>query len=379
MTDADPLFESTALNGLELGNRVGLAPMTRVSATDDGRATDEMARYYTKFADGGFSFLLTEGTYTDDAYSQGYLNQPGLVTDEQVEAWTTVTEAVHDAGAPIFAQLMHAGAQAQGNPHVEGDETLAPSAVQPPGEKAEAYGGTGEFAVPTEATREDLDAAREGFVDAARNAQEAGFDGVEIHGANGYLLNEFLASDTNQRDDEFGGDPEARVRYPASVVEAVAEELPEEFVVGVRVSQTKVVDDSYEWAEGEEAAEAFFEAFSAAGADYVHVTEPDITAPAFGDEGPTLAEYAVEYGDAPVVANGGLGDPDTARSVLRTGADLLTLGTSALANPDWPHRVAAGDELDGFDPAEFLVPSAELSTHEIPTEASPATETAADD
>lgn len=373
MTDTDALFDSVTLNDLELDARVGLAPMTRVSATDDGRATDEMARYYSKFADGGFSFLITEGVYTDDAYSQGYLNQPGLVTDEQVEAWRGVVDAVHDAGAPVFAQLMHGGAQTQGNPHVDEGETLAPSAVRPAGEMAEAYGGSGEYHVPNEATREQLDAAREGFVEAATNAHEAGFEGVEIHAANGYLLNEFLAADANRRDDEFGGDPEARVRYPASVVEAVAEELPEEFVVGVRVSQTKVSDPEYEWAEGDDAAEAFFTGFSDAGADYLHVTESDITAPAFGDEGPTLAEYAVEYGDAPVVANGGLTDPDAARAAVESGADLVTLATGALANPDWPRRVRAGDELDEFDPRSFLVPSASISDHELPAE------TAADD
>ncbi|ELZ31192.1 FMN oxidoreductase protein [Halogeometricum pallidum JCM 14848] len=370
MTDSDTLFDSVTLNGRELDGRVGLAPMTRVSATDDGRATDEMARYYTKFADGGFSFLITEGTYTDDAYSQGYLNQPGLVTDEQVEAWRGVVDAVHDADAPIFAQLMHAGAQAQGNPHVDDGETIAPSDVQPDGEMAEAYGGSGEYYVPNRATKEQLEDAREGFVEAAKNARKAGFEGVEIHAANGYLLNEFLAADANRRDDEYGGDPEARARYPASVVEAVAEELPEEFVVGVRVSQTKVSDAEYQWAEGADAAEAFFGAFSDAGADYLHVTDPDITAPAFDDGGPTLAEHAVEYGDAPVVANGGLTDPDDARETVESGADLVTLATGALANPDWPRRVRSGGELDEFDPQAFLVPSASISDHEVPSEAS---------
>lgn len=366
----DPLFESTSLNRLDLDHRVGLAPMTRVSATADGRATDEMARYYSKFADGGFSFLLTEGTYTDDAYSQGYANQPGLVTDDHVAAWQTVTDAVHDADAPVFAQLMHAGAQAQDNPHAEDGETLAPSAVQPPGEKAEAYGGSGEFPVPNAATDADLETVREGFVDAAENARRAGFDGVEIHAANGYLLNEFLAADTNRRDDEFGGDPEARARFPASVVEAVSERLPASFVVGVRVSQTRVTDAEYEWAAGEDAAAAFFPAFTDAGADYVHVTEPDVTAPAFGEEGPTMTEYAAEYADAPVVTNGGLADPDAAREAVADGADLLTHATGALANPDWPHRVAAGEELDEFDPGAFLAPTAELSDHEVPTVAS---------
>ena len=369
-TDADTLFEGTELDHLSLDNRVGLAPMTRVSATDDGRATPEMARYYRSFADGGFSFLITEGTYTDAAYSQGYENQPGLVTDDHIEAWRDVTGAVEAAGAPMIAQLMHAGAQAQQNPNVEGEETLAPSAVRPKDEKNELYGGSGEFPTPRPATADDLGDAREGFVAAAKNARDAGFAGVEIHAANGYLLNEFLASDYNEREDEYGGSVEAQARYPAEVVEAVADALPDDFVVGVRVSQTMVTDPEYRWPEGEDAAEAYFKAFSEAGADYIHVTEPDITQPAFGDEGPTLAEAAVEYSgdDTAVVANGGLEDPAAAVEVVEAGADLVTLATGALANRDWPRRVREGEELDEFDFEATLTPDASLNEEEIPVE-----------
>lgn len=368
------LFDSITLNELSLENRIGLAPMTRVSATDDGRATAAMARYYRKFAEGGFSFLVTEGIYPDDSYSQGYLNQPGLVTDDQVEAWRQVTDAVHDADAPVFAQLMHAGAQTQGNPHVDGEQTIAPSAVQPNAEKVEAYGGSGEFPTPKAATKDELAAIRESFVRAAENALDAGFDGVEIHAANGYLLHEFLSADFNRRDDEYGGSPENRVRFPKEVVAAVDEAVPAEFVVGVRVSQTAVTDEDYRWPEGEDAAAVFFEALSSAGADYVHVTEPDATTPAFGDDGPTLAEAAADYAadETVIIDNGGLGTPEAAREKIDSGADLVTLATSALANPDWPTRVADGDELTAFDPTEFLVPTAELSEDEIPPELSSA-------
>jgi 2,4-dienoyl-CoA reductase-like NADH-dependent reductase (Old Yellow Enzyme family) len=368
------LFDSTSLGEVELDNRVGLAPMTRVSATADGRATDEMAQYYAKFAEGGFSFLVTEGVYTDDAYSKGYLNQPGLVTADHVDAWTPVIDAVHDAGSAIFAQLMHCGAQTQGIPPSQDDEAIAPSPVQPNGEKSEAYGGSGPYPVPKEATKEDLETAREGFVTAAQNADDAGFDGVEIHGANGYFLNEFLSTTMNQRDDEYGGDPSNRVRYPAEVVSAIAEAVPEEFIVGIRVSQTMVTDDEYQWPEGEDAAEVFFEELSAAGADYIHTTEPDATAPTFGADGPTLAEAAVEYvtDDTVVIANGGLGTPEAARTAIDKGADLLTLATGALANPDWPARVADGRDLADFDYRSFLSPEATISEHELSIDAPPA-------
>lgn len=362
------LFDSFTLGENTLDNRVGLAPMTRVSATEDGRATAEMARYYRKFADGGFSFLVTEGTYTDESYSQGYLNQPGLATDEQAESWQQVTEAVHEADSAVFAQLMHSGAQTQGNPHT-GGETLGPSEVAPKGEKAEAYGGSGAFATPTKATADDLEAAKDGFVQSAERAVEAGFDGVEIHAANGYLLNEFLSTYFNERDDEYGGGPENRVRFPAEVVEAVDAATPDSFVVGVRLSQTAVTDDEYAWPEGEDAAAVFVEALSAAGAGYVHVTEPDATEPTF-ESGLTLADAAAEYAveDTTIVDNGGLGDPEAAGEKLERGTDLVTLGTGALANPDWPQLVRADEELAAFDPAEFLVPTAEHADHEVPVE-----------
>nr|WP_083857041.1 NADH:flavin oxidoreductase [Natrinema limicola] len=361
------LFDSTSLGELTLDNRVGLAPMTRVSATADGRATEEMAQYYAKFANGGFSFVITEGVYTDDEYSKGYLNQPGLVTAQHADAWTQVVDAVHDSDTAIFAQLMHSGAQNQGIPRSNNQETIAPSAVQPDGEKAEAYGGSGTYPVPKKATQDDLATAREGFVTAAKNAHNAGFDGVELHAANGYFLNEFLSKSLNQREDEYGGKPANRVRYPAEVVSAVAEAVPENFVVGVRISQTMVTDYDYEWPEGEDAAAVFFKELSAAGADYIHTTERDATASTFGADGPTLAEAAVEYSTdhTAVIANGSLGTPEAARKALNRGADLLTLGTSALANPDWPTRVAEGDELAQFDRAQFLKPEASISNHEL--------------
>ncbi|WP_224270609.1 NADH:flavin oxidoreductase [Haloprofundus salinisoli] len=363
MSEFDALFETFEFEGVSLDNRVGLAPMTRTSATDDGRATDRMTRYYAKFARGGFGFLVSEGVYPDTEYSQGYLNQPGLATEEQTKSWTEVTDAVHEEGKPIFAQLMHAGAISQGNPHA--DETVAPSAVQPEGEKAELYGGSGAFETPRELTIEELGDIEASFVEAAENAREAGFDGVELHAANGYLLNEFLAPDANQRDDRYGGDAENRARFPAEVVEAVSEALPDEFVVGIRVSQTKVNDETHEW-PGEEYAATVFDVLSEAGADYVHTTEGDGLAPAFGDDGPTLAEVAVEHADAPVVANGGLGDPEAARAALDDGADLLTLGTSALANADWPERVRNDEDLDEFDPGAILVPEATIGDNELP-------------
>lgn len=362
----NPLFEQFDLDDLSLDNRIGLAPMTRTSATADGRATDEMARYYASFARGGFSYLITEGIYPDTAHSQGYLNQPGLATDAQAESWTWVVDAIHDAGSAVFAQLMHAGAQGQGNRYVDG--TVAPSAYRPPGEMAELYGGSGAFPEADPLDAEGLAEVKAGFVASAERAAEAGFDGVEVHAANGYLLHEFVDPLVNERDDEYGGSPEARARFPAEVVSAVREATPDDFVVGVRASQAAVSDEERTWPDGEATAAAVFEAFTDAGADYIHVTEPEIAEPAFGDDGLTLTELAVEYGDAVVIANGGLADPEQARAALADGADSVTQATGALANHDWPDRVRRGEALDELDPSVVFQPDASISDAEVPSD-----------
>jgi 2,4-dienoyl-CoA reductase-like NADH-dependent reductase (Old Yellow Enzyme family) len=322
--------------------------MTRVSATHEGLATDDMVAYYESFARGGFGLIITEGTYPDEAHGQGYWNQPGLANGEQVEAWRRVTEAVHGQGAKIFAQLMHAGALVQGNRFREG--TIGPSAVPPKGKKMEMYGGSGDFALPEELSHEGISEVVESFVTAALRAREAGFDGVELHGANGYLLDQFLTDYTNQRADEYGGPVENRVRLSIEVARAVRRAVGSDFPVGMRISQAKVNDPDHAWAGGESDAAVIFGGLSEAGLDYIHVTEPTATEPAFG-EGPTLAALARRYGGgAAIIANGSLDVPQDAEGTVREEADIVALGKGALANMDWPNRVREELPLEDFDP-----------------------------
>lgn len=353
----DTLFDSFDLNGLTLDNRVGLAPMTRTSGTADGRATEEMARYYRNFAEGEFSLLITEGVYPTTE-GKGYDGQPGLATDAQAESWEQVVDAVHEADAPILAQLMHAGPLVQS----EEGEGVAPSAVEPKGEQLPIYGGDGTFETPRELSADELDDVKAAFVASAERAAAAGFDGVEIHGANGYLLDTFLSRHLNDRDDAYGGSPEARARFPREVLDAVLDATPDEFVVGIRLSQTKVNDDEHRWTAEE--AETYLSTLDVG--DYVHVTDPDATTPAFEATDQTLPELAAERSDAPVVANGGLADAEDARAAVDSGADLVTHATGALANPDWPARVRAGDELEPFDFEKTLLPTAEINEFEVP-------------
>lgn len=350
MTNTHPALTSVRLGGLKLDNRFAVAPMTRVSATADGAPTDAMAGYYAEFARGGFGLVITEGTYTDTTHSQGYLNQPGLATDAHAAGWRPVTDAVHAAGVPIVAQLMHAGALSQGNSH--GVETIAPSAVAPRGTMLEEYGGAGTWPTPREMSAADIDAAIAGFVDAAVRARAAGFDGVEIHAANGYLLEQFLTTYTNHRTDEYGGTVAHRIRLAAQISAAVRTAVGADFLVGVRLSQTKVNDFEYRWPGGAQDAEVIFTALAATGIDYLHIASEgrDFIDGARLDDGRTITALARQVTGLPVIANGGMHDTTQAAGVLDGGhADVLSIGRGALANPDLPQRVSSGAPLERFD------------------------------
>jgi 2,4-dienoyl-CoA reductase-like NADH-dependent reductase (Old Yellow Enzyme family) len=360
-TQQHPALQRARIGHFELTNRLVVAPMSRVSAMADGTPTDEMADYYLQFARGGFGLVITEGTYTDATHSQGYLNQPGLAREDHVDGWRQVTDAVHAAGAPIFAQLMHAGAISQGNSHDAGP--IAPSAIAPIGQMLEEYGGSGRWPVPREMTPADLESVVAGFAAAATRARAAGFDGVEVHGANGYLLDQFLTVYTNSRTDEYGGSVQNRIRLTADVVTGIRTEVGSDFVVGVRLSQTKVNDLTYRWPGGAHDAEVIFAAMAEAGADYLHIASEGknfIETAQFPD-GRTITSVARQVTGLPVIANGGMHDLHQAADVLDGGhADLLSLGRGALVNPDLPARVAAGAELSHFDHA-MLSPMATIS------------------
>ncbi|MCF6800181.1 NADH:flavin oxidoreductase [Priestia megaterium] len=372
MPNNNLLFDTVKLGSITIDNRVGVAPMTRTSATPEGVATDEMVNYYTKFARGGFSLIITEGTYPDDAYSQGYFDQPGIINDEQIKGWKKVTDAVHQEGGKIILQLMHAGALSQGNRFVK--DSIGPSVVEPKGEQMKVYGGNGKFPVPKEATKEDIKVVIKGFAEAAKNAKKAGFDGVEIHGANGYILDQFLTDYANKRTDEYSGTTENRVRLLVEVSEAVREAVGKDYPVGIRISQGKINDYYHKWADKEKDAEIIFGQLGQAGLDFIHVTEFEAWQPAFSEgegtnatgTGATLAALAKKYSKLPVIANGSLHDPEKAKEIIEKGeADVITLGRGALANHDWANKVKNGEQPDEFVPEKTLSPDAKIKGFEV--------------
>lgn len=350
------LFDPLTIGSLQLPNRLAVAPMTRVSATEAGHATARMSDYYGGFAEGGFGLVLTEGLYTDQAFSQGYRFQPGLSDAVQRDAWKPVVDRVHAGGARFIAQLMHAGALSQGNRFR--DETRGPSAVRPAGRQMAFYRGSGEYPLPTEMTRAEIDEAIAGFAATALRAREAGFDGVEIHGANGYLLDQFLTAGVNRRTDAYGGSVAARLRITLETAEAVRAAVGPDFIVGVRSSQGKVNDFGHKWRGEAEAAE-IYGLLGRLPIDYLHTTEFEAWRPAF-EEGASLASLAKRHGGLPVLANGSLHDAARAAElVLDHGADAVTLGRGALTHADWPQRVSNGTGIDAFD-RRILEPLADL-------------------
>ncbi|KAA5830682.1 NADH:flavin oxidoreductase [Saccharopolyspora hirsuta] len=355
-----PALTPVRIGGTELPNRAVIAPMSRVSTAGDGVPTAQMADYYGGFARGGFGLITTEGTYTDDEHSQAYPDQPGITAAAHVAGWREVVRAVHDAGGRIALQLMHAGALSQLD-----RRSIAPSAVAPKGAKMPAYGGgSGPFRTPEAATEEQIAQAVAGFAAAAARAREAGFDGVEVHGANGYLVDQFLTTYTNLREDRYGGSPQRRARFAAEVLRAVRGAVGPDFPVGIRLSQTKVNDFGYRWPGGVGEAEVIFDSVAAAGADYLHLASEgrDWAESAELAPGVTITRLAKERTGLPVIANGGMHEPARAESVLAAGeADLVALGRGALANPDWPRLLADGGEVREFDRA-MLQPDVTLAS-----------------
>ena len=335
MSDA---FTPAALGRHETRNRVVMAPMTRSRAYGPGAsATELMATYYGQRADAGL--IVTEGTQPS-AVGQGYLNTPGLHTPGQVAAWRRTTSAVHERGGLIYAQLMHTGRI--GHPDNNGGlAPVGPSAVRAAGRIVTAAGPQ-EFVTPYALDRAGIRTTVEDFAAAARNAVDAGFDGVELHGANGYLLHQFLATNTNRRTDEWGGDVEGRIRVVVAVAEAVAESVGADRV-GLRISPANPFNDIVE--EDHRATYlALLDALDPLGLAYLHVAEGPDT-----ELTPLLRErWRSTLILNPYTPDGWTG-PEALKLVDSGAADLISFGALFLANPDLPRRLAAGGPFNAPD------------------------------
>ena len=357
MSSFSQLFSETKISTLKLKNRLVVAPMTRVSATPNGIPTEIMREHYEDYAKGGWGLIITEGTYIDEQYSQGYRNQPGIANKQHIDSWKKIVEAVHKTNTPIFLQLIHAGGLIQENSYKK--YAIAPSKTELLGKMLPHYYGEGKFPVPMEITKHQILETVKNFSLAAENAMEAGFDGVEIHGANGYLLDQFLTVFSNQRNDEYGGNIENRIRFHCEVLESILDTVKGKIPVGMRISQTKVNNFEYEWPGGEQDAAFIFKKMKSIGPNYLHISTHKGLEPVWQTEN-NLSFYAKKYFEGTVIACGGLHVPEKAESLLKNNeADLAAVGKGAIANPNLPKDIQLGRSVNEFVP-EMIRPLATI-------------------
>jgi N-ethylmaleimide reductase len=337
MTD---LFAPYQLGDLTLANRFVMAPLTRNRAGAGEAPTELAAEYYGQRA--GAGLIVTEGTQPS-AVGQGYPHTPGLHTDEQVAGWKLVADAVHARGGKVVAQLMHTGRI--GHQVITGLQPVAPSAVAPAGEVYTEQGMKA-FETPRALELDELPGVVAEFVDAAQRAIAAGLDGVELHAANGYLLQQFLSDNSNVRTDAYGGSPENRARFVIEVATAVAAAIGGGRV-GIRISPGNSFNDITE-TETEQTYASLLEGLAPLGLLYLHVLEAPET---------TYREQLRKQWDGTFIYNTGFTGPsdlETAQASVDSGeTDLFCFGRAFLANPDLVERLRTGAELNEPDGDTF--------------------------
>jgi N-ethylmaleimide reductase len=337
-------FEAGALR---LPNRMVMAPMTRNRAGAGNVPTPLMATYYRQRATAGL--IVTEGTQVSPE-GVGYPNTPGIHTDQQVTGWRQIVDEVHSAGGRIVLQLWHVGRISHPSLQPGGALPVAPSAIRPDGEAFTAQ-GLQPFQTPRALERQEIEGVVRQFAAGARRAKEAGFDGVEIHGANGYLIDQFLRDGSNRRTDEYGGFVVNRLRFLLEVTEAVVD-VWGEGRVGVRLSPTSPFNDMRD-SDPVRTFSAAAQALNNRGLAYLHVIEAGPGNATFNPAAPRILPSIARAFQGPLIVNDGY-TAETAEAALALGeADLVSFGVPFLANPDLVERFRAGLPLNAPDRSTF--------------------------
>jgi N-ethylmaleimide reductase len=336
---SNALWNPIVVGEIPLPHRLAMAPMTRNRSTPEGVPTELNAEYYAQRA--SHALIITEGTQPS-ADGQGYPVTPGIHTEEHIAGWRKVTDAVHKADGRIVIQLMHAGRMSHPDNTPHHRQPVAPSPVQPAGTMFTAS-GLQQMPVPRELSTEEVAATVDDFRRAAAAAIAAGADGVEIHGANGYLVHQFLADNTNQRTDGYGGSIENRIRFAVEVATAVAEEIGSGRT-GFRISPGNPFNDIAE-SDTHELYPALVRALAPLDLAYLHIGHGG------GDD---LLRTLRKLWPTTLVLNRAGADIATRAKDIEDGlADVVTVGVMALANPDLAERVRTGAPLNNPDPATF--------------------------
>ncbi len=349
VTLADPL----ALGDIQLANRIIMAPLTRMRSQQPGNIPHALnATYYVQRA--GAGLIITEATQISQQ-GQGYPGTPGIHSREQVEGWAQVTRAVHEKGGKIFLQLWHVGRISHSSHQPDGRPPVAPSAIKPTGKVMTAHWKQADYEMPRALELTDIDSILNDYRHACENAKQAGFDGVEVHGANGYLLDQFLQDGSNTRTDRYGGSIENRARLLLEVVDS-AIHVWGSGRVGVRLSPYGTFNDMSD-SDPIALFTYVLQELSRRGIAYVHVIEPRATAAGGGDtlnsNAPSSSQLFRRHFNGPFISAGGY-TPETAQAALAAGqADAIAFGRLYISNPDLAERIIAGAPLNAYHRATF--------------------------
>jgi len=341
------LFESVQLGSLILANRIFMAPLTRNRAHVDGVPGELAATYYSQRASAGL--IVTEATQISPM-GKGYVNTPGIHSPEQVRAWSRIVESVHKSGGRIFLQLWHVGRISHSSLLPNNAQPVAPSAIRANSQTLIATGLV-QVSEPVSLTAGGIKETLDDYRRAAGNAKEAGFDGVEIHAANGYLIDQFLRTGSNRRTDEYGGVASNRVRFLTETVERVLE-VWTGGQVGVRISPTGGFNDMTD-ANPLETYSVTVTRLNSYGLGYLHIVETAQNSKGSSEEDLAMSAHLRTLWKGLYVVNGGY-DGRKGEEALRTGhADAVAYGRAFLANPDLPRRLKLGVTLNEPDPTTF--------------------------
>lgn len=358
---AQILSRPVSLNGLTVPNRIAMAPMTR-QFSPGGVPGEDVASYYARRAAAGVGLIVTEGTYVGHESAGQSDRVPRFHGEAELAGWAKVADAVHAAGGTIVPQLWHIGmVRSAGDAPYPDAPVVGPSGIRTEG--AEVTGKA--------MTQQDLDDVVQAFAKAAADAERIGFDGVELHGAHGYLIDQFLWAGTNRRTDAYGGDPVARTKFAAEIVAAVRAAVSPSFPVLFRYSQWKQQDYSARLAETPEELEAILTPLAEAGADAFHASTRRYWEPEFDGSDLNLAGWTKKLTGKPAITVGSVGlDGDFQKAFQGEGAgvkgiddlldrleseefDLVAIGRALLQDPAWAAKVLDGrfDELGPYDAA----------------------------
>lgn len=356
------LFKPFTIKNLHLANRIVMAPMTR-SKSPGGIPGPDVASYYRRRAVGGVGLIVTEGTYVEHRGAGSYPDVPHFYGEESLAGWKRVVDQVHQAGGKIFPQLWHVGLVPQP------DGTFREGAAGPSG-LAKTNFKVAELEKVTEPmTQQDIDNVVRAFGEAAASAERLGFDGLEIHGAHGYLLDQFFWDVTNRRTDGYGGDLPARTRFAVEIIREIRGKVSREFPVCLRFSQWKLQDYNARLAQTPAELEGFLAPLTEAGVDLFHCSQRRFWEPAFEGSSLNLAGWTKKLTGKPTVTVGSITLNEeftktfrSANTAAVTGIDellarmeneefdLVAIGRALIVNPDWPAMVQRGaiDELQPF-------------------------------